>query len=202
MNRKKDLLFALILVFIIIIGALFFLNRPISKLTTVEKMSKMLTSDYSGNEVLEQLVVRECAGNVVTNAEAGFSILCPEGLTMYIYPPKLNQYVRKMESRIFLCESDLDTDPSHGYNFCKSGGLMIWANGDGWGGGCDAKNHREITVDGKTYEACLFDDGVGQLYVGSRDVETASPRFLLESNFSDTFTQEQALGVIATFKML
>lgn len=145
-----------------------------------------------------------CTGNLIEDKEVGFSITCPRGLRFYTWKNILHsdwpESHNKREKQIFLCESEINTERGHSYNRCDSAGIMIWANGNGWGGGCDPINQSTILFNGKDRFMCLGTDSFGGL--GTESTGNYKSSFLIEGSFSETFTKENAFKVLASFKTL
>lgn len=131
--------------------------------------------------------------------DVGFTVEFPEQLSPYLYRDEFNQYIQKREKVIFFCETPIDQKSGQGYFKCTSGGIMVWANGDGWGGGCDMEYHDSKEVAGEEKDFCIYDTGFGQLYL---NIATDENRFLIEGKFSNTFTNNMAWGILKSFEIV
>ncbi len=158
------------------------------------------TESYSEEGASDITDVQECSENIYVDKQVGFSVMCHDTLKVYAYRDKYNPYLKKQEKILFLCESQITTDTSQGYYLCPAGGIMIWANGDGWGGGGGEKE--TVVINGKTYMYSLYSTGFGQLYLGDAYGQNHRNEFLIEGSFSTSFTKEAALKVVKSFKIL
>ena len=163
------------------------------------------------NEVSESIPIKSenisiiegvpCTDNKITDNSVGFSITCPSNLKLYTYRDNLIVN-NKREKMLYFCESQIINSNSIAYQtICPTGGIIIWANGDGWGGGCDSEFMTTTILAGKTTTYCLRPEGFGGLYAGDH-IEKQGNAFLIEGSFSDTFTKEDALQMLSTFKIL
>ena len=143
------------------------------------------------------LLIQTCNGERYTDGEANFSILCPANFEVFVTRNEPTKNQRK-DKQILLCEKGLALD-DYGYS-CSGASIAIWSNGDGWGGGCDQKDHTLITIGGETKEYCLGDTYFDQLYLGDRDLRQGKDRYYLSGSFSSTFPQAKVLEVLQTFQ--
>lgn len=173
---------------------IYFIPKKGSPLTTNLELSPQQT------QPLASPISYPCTGNIFVNDELGYEITCPQGLTIYTYQDEYNPYMKKQESMIFLCEQPITQDTSHGYYLCPAGGIMIWANGDGWGGG--GRELETMMLDGKKHSFALYPTGFGQLYTGDVYSENNGNRFLIQGSFSSTFTKSDAFKVLASFQTI
>ena len=194
-NNKFIILLVGVLVFVGVASLLFRSVKPDSSISITQADLNEKTED-------KKIEALDCTGNILTDKQAGFSIICPTDLKIYTYRNEYNQYIKKQEKIVFLCESQISSDQSHGYYLCPSGGVMVWANGDGWGGGCNPENKSTITLNGQSQSYCLYSTGFGQLYSGDIYSKSNGNRFLIEGSFSKSFTKEDALKILGTFKVL
>lgn len=138
----------------------------------------------------------DCVNGIYTDTVVGFSIKCPEGSSVYVYRDYYDQYLKKQTRQVSLCMGELVNTPNNIY-ICKESGITIWANGEGWGGGCDPPNHATITINNKEEGYCLYDNSFSLLSIGD---ETTKNWFLLTGQFSNSFTKKSALDIIKSFK--
>jgi len=125
--------------------------------------------DKTASSSLEAMPISEvlrCSGGIITDDDTGLSLMCPENLTMYVTENKYNEYFDKQEKTILLCESPVEYIAENSMYQCLSGGITIYANGDGWGGGCNPEWKSTLLVDSGQRSFCLFDTGFSQVYFG------------------------------------
>ncbi len=144
------------------------------------------------------VVVYDCGNNTYEDVDFGFSIECPQGIKMYTVL-KRPTYYGLTEKISFLCETEVEMD-ENGYYKCPGGGIEIWANGDGWGDGCDAELHTTLVIDGEAKNFCLGDSWFSQLSFGTSDRSPNQNAYLLTGNFSENFAKEKALVVLKSLK--
>ena len=142
----------------------------------------------------------ECVNGTYKDDSVGFSIECPSNVKAYVYKDELSFDKIHQEKIIYFCESPINLGSGQTYQVRCSGGVMVWANGDGWGGGCDPENHSTVLINGQEKGYCLYDEGFGQLYSGDPEYKDKKDRFLLGGIFSKTFTKETALKMLNSFK--
>lgn len=132
----------------------------------------------------------KCIGSY-TDDMFNFLIDCPNNLNIVVQRDEFNSGLNKHEKIVNLCET-LEVDE---FGRCIGGGVKIWANGDGWGGGCDENMHADILINNKSVNYCLYENGFS--HIGVKD---GNNRFLIEGTFSSTFTKEDALKILSTFR--
>jgi len=81
-----------------------------------------------------QVKTEECDDGLYVDNEVGFTIACPPNIKAYIYKdvPSYNADLR--EKMIYFCESPISPREGLGFQSRCGGGVLVWANGDGWGG--------------------------------------------------------------------
>lgn len=151
------------------------------------------------NATENKIEKRDCSGTAYIDLETGFSINCPENLKVYIYRDSYNPNLKKQEKIVFLCETEISTDAMNGYYRCPSGGIMVWANGEGWGGGGGVTETIQIGASKYTYSS--HQNGFGQLYLGDVNSKLNRNRYLIEGSFSSTFKKMDATELLKSFKM-
>jgi hypothetical protein len=129
------------------------------------------------------------------NSEADFSIEYPNYLLRQEY-----KFKEGFGTAIFFCETAINLTKDSFYR-CDSGGVMVWYNGDGWGGGCDPEFQKSIVVDDQSRTYCQFSSGFGELYVGQRE-EGDKNEFSIGGSFSDKFTLSEAEKMLKSFKRM
>ena len=196
--RKKSTFFIILFgAFAFLIVGMLYWKRFQSKPPELSHNNNPNMSLVTENQIIPG---QDCSSNTYTDNQVGFSIDCPDQMKVYIYTNRFDPYLKKQEKIIFLCESQISSDPTQPYYKCPSGGIMIWANGDGWGGGCDPQNRSNLLVNNENESYCLDSNGFRQLYAGDPTYQKDS--FLIEGSFSSTFTQVDALNVLKSFKVL
>ena len=99
----------------------------------------------------------------------------------------------KNQQRVFVCGDSL-SDPKYGYQRCKTEGVMVWSNGDGWGGGCENEYVELTTNDGQKVNACFSTMGFSGIGLSNN-----GDRFLIEGVLSEHFQQTDVKKVIESF---
>ncbi|MBX4206038.1 hypothetical protein KW795_02470, partial [Candidatus Microgenomates bacterium] len=130
---------------------------------------------------------------------AGFAITYPDSLKVYTYRNEFNIYTQMQEKMLFFCENDIKDKTGDNYFRCPNGGIMIWVNGDGWGGGCDPQDHEIIRMLGYDIGYCSYDNGFGELYPIN---EISNNQYLIQGSFSKTFTKDEAIEILKSFEIL
>jgi hypothetical protein len=128
--------------------------------------------------------------NKFTSHEANFSFEYPNDLRLYDYLLRGINMGRK----IILCSEDIIKRSDVPY-MCPSGGIFIWYDGDGWGGGCDQEMLQPININNKKTKYCE-----NPPYFGGLNTRTSSHRFLVEGVYSQSFTKETFLQIIHSMK--
>lgn len=127
--------------------------------------------------------------------KGNYSIYVPEDLKMTVYKEEYVEEIDAWEKIVIFC----DTDLAKGDPKCPSGGIQIWVNGDGWGGGCDPREHADLLVGDEELDACLYETGFSHVYVNSDVPYGEGNRYLINGGFSEKLTKDEALKMLSTF---
>lgn len=196
--QKNKVKLLLLIGILVIIGVVTFSFRKVYP----DSSSQTPTAESNPGSSTEEIKSQNCTGDRITDKQAGFSITCPSNLKVFTSRVEYNQYIEKYEKIIFFCENQVIPKPNEGYIFCPGGGVKVWANGDGWGGGCSPEYLSIIILDGQSGSYCLYPTGFGQMYAGDIHSENNGSRFNITGTFSQSFTKDDALKMLSSFKVL
>jgi hypothetical protein len=98
----------------------------------------------------------------------------------------------------FICESKL-IHSDNNYD-CSGGMLSIWANGDGWGGGCDVEYVAKFGFAGGEIQYCQSDKWLNHLYIGGEKSPISKNEHYIHGTFSKMLTKEKAIEMLQSLE--
>lgn len=176
--------------FVLVSTAFYFFRQPDSTPEPAAETSDMFSAPNS----------QTCESDVYVDNELGFSVSCPPDMYTYTMKDEFNQDMGKLEKILQFCETPLEIDDYNERFICKSGGLKIWANGEGFGGGCDPEHWFTLTINGSQEPYCLINTSISFVHTNDGKLENEGNEYRLSGTFSDSFTKENLLNTIASFK--
>jgi hypothetical protein len=208
-NRTSNVIIGIILIILfVIVGCLAYQNNQLQqKVIILEQDIATIRSPAQENQTEQtdpsdisdkinlgkdtyKIISSDNQGfNKFVSTEANFSFEYPEDLLVSDYTSDAEH----MGRQIFICEVDIIPRSDVHYQKCTSG-MMIWYDGDGWGGGCSEEYHNSIIYDNESHSYCNYDDRFAQLYL---NLNTGREhKFLIEGQYSEIFTPEVASKII------
>jgi len=131
--------------------------------------------------------------NKLISQEADFSLVYPSYLKVYDYTSDRE----RMGRQIFLCETEIFKRSDVHYQKCPAG-MMVWYDGDGWGGGCNQEFKSTIKYRNKEVSFCQTGDSFGQLYLKE---DNGLHNYLIEGRYSSAFTPSVSEQIIQSIDL-
>ncbi len=193
-NHVKTTLIVLVILLGLVSLGYYFKNNLQKDFPVISQLPQPSVAPSPTPATISKASTKPCDGTY-TDADFHFSIPCPANSTAYVTVDEENPYMHQHQKMIFLCDAPLKPDETQGYYRCTGGGMLIWINADGLGGGCDARDYQKLKFNGEDVEYCMSSTGFGQLYTTH-----GSDRYYLTGSFSKTFTKENALKALSALK--